>query len=298
MTNEAYTMVETIRERKSMLSGARHKKGGSKSKKCTLPSDTLTKREKEKMNGEMKVYNLKYPVTYSEFMDMPQDIKEEYIRSMQLRYHANASMLANAFRMTVNEFGEMMNGLGIVVNEITPDNNRLKIWNAAQPVKRDMAVISKPPKEPKYKTRRELQKMSGNDLVDYLVQCCQYFNCTINTLTKAAWRLHSFHVYAWNNFKGAANTGKIDQYRKPAKYGQSSPAWRSVRNWAAVHEMEEEKKKAAKEKKKTTPPTNVQVSGSINIKLTGDLKEIKQEIDKLLDMYYNTGLEINFQISK
>lgn len=85
MTNEAYTMVETIKERKSMLSGARHKKGGSKSKKCTLPSDTLTKREKEKMNGEMKVYNLKYPVTYSEFMDMPQDIKEEYIRSMQLR---------------------------------------------------------------------------------------------------------------------------------------------------------------------------------------------------------------------
>lgn len=303
MTNEAYTMVETIKERKSMLSGARHKKGGSKSKKCTLPSDTLTKREKEKMNGEMKVYNLKYPVTYSEFMDMPQDIKEEYIRSMQLRYHANASMLANAFRMTVNEFGEMMNGLGIVVNEITPDNNRLKVWNAAQPVRRDTTVISKPPKEPKYKTRRELQKMSGNDLVDYLVQCCQYFNCTINTLTKAAWELRSFDIYAWSTFKSASNIDNLDPYRKPAKYKKSSPAHMSVRNWAGAHEVKKEK--AAKEHTKAAPPkapsevpNPITISGSISVKLTGDLDQVKTEINKLLDMYYNTGLEINFQISK
>ena len=56
MTNEAYTMVETIKERKSMLSGARHKKGGSKSKKCTLPSDTLTKRENESIQLEISCH--------------------------------------------------------------------------------------------------------------------------------------------------------------------------------------------------------------------------------------------------
>ena len=129
-----------------------------------------------------------YSLGRADAQDICQNVFLKLLQSDR-SFDSEGETRAFIIRMTVNEFGEMMNGLGIVVNEITPDNNRLKVWNAAQPVRHTPAAISKPPKEPKYKTRRELQKMSGNDLVDYLVQCCQYFNCTINTIAKAAWEL-------------------------------------------------------------------------------------------------------------
>ena len=58
MNDEKYAFIEDVTERKSIARGAFHKKGGAKSNKCTLPSDYLTRKEREKMNGEVKTWNL------------------------------------------------------------------------------------------------------------------------------------------------------------------------------------------------------------------------------------------------
>ena len=57
MNDIEFILKEDIKKKKQAGSGYRYKKNGSKSKKCSLPSDHLSKKEIEKMNGECKVYN-------------------------------------------------------------------------------------------------------------------------------------------------------------------------------------------------------------------------------------------------
>ena len=50
MTDAEYVFQQDVKERKKMKTGAMHRKCGSKSKKCTLPSDYLTPSQKKKLN--------------------------------------------------------------------------------------------------------------------------------------------------------------------------------------------------------------------------------------------------------
>ena len=93
--NEAERMFkQEVREKKRLGYGARHKKNGSKSKKCTLPSDHLTRKEKEKLNGEVNTYNMKVFYSVEEFKTMPYDIQVEYINSIMTRYNVGLSTIS------------------------------------------------------------------------------------------------------------------------------------------------------------------------------------------------------------
>lgn len=54
------------------------KRGG-----CSLPSDTLTERQRKEKNGEVKSYNIMRPMPWREFKAMPEDLKREFFRNMQ-----------------------------------------------------------------------------------------------------------------------------------------------------------------------------------------------------------------------
>lgn len=54
------------------------KRGG-----CSLPSDTLTEKQRKEKNGEVKSYNITRPMPWSEFKAMPEDLKREFFRNMQ-----------------------------------------------------------------------------------------------------------------------------------------------------------------------------------------------------------------------
>lgn len=86
-----------IMEKKRIAQGARARKCGSKSRKCTLPSDYLTAAQKKGLNGKVSTYNLSGPMTYSKFRVMPDDLQKEYL--LKLRNEMGASQIA---------IGEMM----------------------------------------------------------------------------------------------------------------------------------------------------------------------------------------------
>lgn len=86
-----------IMEKKRIAQGARARKCGSKSRKCTLPSDYLTAAQKKGLNGKVSTYNLSGPMTYSKFRVMPDDLQKEYL--LKLRNEMGASLTA---------IGEMM----------------------------------------------------------------------------------------------------------------------------------------------------------------------------------------------
>ena len=58
MTDEEYIFRQTERERKRDGRGAFNRVCGSKSKKCSLPSDHMTRKEIIAMSGEVQTYTL------------------------------------------------------------------------------------------------------------------------------------------------------------------------------------------------------------------------------------------------
>lgn len=79
MTNEAYTLVQTQKERSSLNRGARARKCGSRSKSCRLPSDNLTAAQRRKLNGPVETVNPNQPMTYAELSTLSPSLQFLYL---------------------------------------------------------------------------------------------------------------------------------------------------------------------------------------------------------------------------
>lgn len=89
-----------VLQRKRLAYQAKYRKCGSKSKKCPLPSDRMTRRQWEKRCGEIMTYSMNEPVAWREFKAFPLDIQRSYIAGLIDRYHVNATDLGNLFGVT------------------------------------------------------------------------------------------------------------------------------------------------------------------------------------------------------
>ena len=94
MTDVEFILKEDSKSKKSAGRGIYGKKRGSKSKKCSLPSDNLSKKELKKLNGECEMYNLSKPMSYSVFCSMPVDLRIEYLKKLRDEYGASLSDIA------------------------------------------------------------------------------------------------------------------------------------------------------------------------------------------------------------
>lgn len=86
-----------VLQKKRIASGAKHIKHGSKSKKCTLPSDYLTAKQRKELNGTMDTYKLDVPMEWKSFKKMPLDIQQEYISRLQERFEPRQDAVASMF---------------------------------------------------------------------------------------------------------------------------------------------------------------------------------------------------------
>jgi hypothetical protein len=87
MKDETYAFVSDVMDKKITARSAKHMrthcgKGG----RVRLPSDNLSKKELQKMNGECKSYRLNSPMAWSEFKAMPDDIKITYIKLLREKF--------------------------------------------------------------------------------------------------------------------------------------------------------------------------------------------------------------------
>ena len=85
-------------QKKRIARGASHMKCGSKSKKCTLPSDYLTDAQKRRLNGPVSTYKLDEPMSWESFKAMPEDLQKKYILGLQENYGANDEMIGKMFK--------------------------------------------------------------------------------------------------------------------------------------------------------------------------------------------------------
>ena len=87
--------------KKTVAHSAARRKGGSKSKKCSLPSDHMTQKQWNERCGQVMSYNIGRPMAWAEFSQLPKDLKEEYMNNLIEKYNANARTIAEVFGVSV-----------------------------------------------------------------------------------------------------------------------------------------------------------------------------------------------------
>lgn len=104
---------EEVAERGKVASGARHMKGGSRSKSCHMPADTMTASEIKKLNGNVVTYRLGKPMNWETFTAMPVDLQQEYIKKLIDRYGVTATRLAGMFGVDKGTLGHKLQELKV-----------------------------------------------------------------------------------------------------------------------------------------------------------------------------------------
>ena len=79
MMNDFTGFDTDVKMKKAIASGAKHRKSGSKSKKCTLPSDNLTIKEKNALNGETHTLNLNHAYTIEDLSVFSKQTQRDYL---------------------------------------------------------------------------------------------------------------------------------------------------------------------------------------------------------------------------
>lgn len=120
-----------VMTKKRIARGASARKCGSKSRRCTLPSDYLTDAQKKARNGKLSTYNLSKPMTYEQFKLMPRDLQREYLLKLRNDMHASARVIALMFgcsdetvRCAIHELGIGTGGKKMIMNR-----DQLTRWN-------------------------------------------------------------------------------------------------------------------------------------------------------------------------
>lgn len=101
-----------ILQRKRLARNAKYKRNGSKSKKCSLLSDSLTQKQWKERNGPMVIYNLNKPMDWATFKSCPVDIQHQYIHNLVETYNASLTSFGDMFgvnRATVSAYLKQSN---------------------------------------------------------------------------------------------------------------------------------------------------------------------------------------------
>ena len=95
MTDEEYMFRSECADRKRIARGSFNKRShAGKGGRVKMPSDYMTKKERDKMNGEVQSYNLNSPMKWAQFKKMPDDIKREYINSIVEKFDPQQMAIA------------------------------------------------------------------------------------------------------------------------------------------------------------------------------------------------------------
>lgn len=119
-------------QKKRIANQARYRKNGSKSKKCSLPSDRLTHKQWKERCGPVVSFNFNRPMNWDTFKKLSTIVQTEYITNLQKKYGVTAVDLGDMFgvrALTVRKHVDA-NGLNITFPRGHSMNaERRAVWN-------------------------------------------------------------------------------------------------------------------------------------------------------------------------
>ena len=140
-----------IMEKKRIAQGARARKCGSKSRKCTLPSDYLTAAQKKGLNGKVITYNLSGPMTYSKFRVMPDDLQKEYLLKLRNEMGATLTAIGKMMQCSPETVRQALirHGLSTKLSRMSFESNlRWNTWLKGEQLNNDRAEAPAPAPAP------------------------------------------------------------------------------------------------------------------------------------------------------
>lgn len=102
-------------QKKRLAHQASHRKCGSKSRRCPMSTDHMTKKQWEERNGKAVTVNLDKPTTWGNFKALSKNVQEEYLQHLAEAYNANAVSLAEMFGMSVATIRRHIQSAGLDV---------------------------------------------------------------------------------------------------------------------------------------------------------------------------------------
>lgn len=114
MKDEEFVFRQEVKEKASTARNARYKRThNGKSGRVRFPSDNMTNKERNAMNGEVKSYRLNEPMSWKEFKEMPDDIKVTYIKLLRERFNCFDSAIADIMGINKISFSQEIKRLGL-----------------------------------------------------------------------------------------------------------------------------------------------------------------------------------------
>lgn len=117
MKDETYAYIQDVTSRKRVAQSARNRRThNGKGGRVKLPSDYLTRKELNAMNGKVESYRLNDPMKWDEFKKMPDDLKADYIKLIRAKFAVPDTEIADMLgihRVTFSKYAKMLGcGLG------------------------------------------------------------------------------------------------------------------------------------------------------------------------------------------
>ena len=111
MTDAAYCLKQTERERKNLARMSRYKKNGSKTNYVRLPQTYMTEKEICKMHGEIVTVSFGKRYTKEEFLKFDDNMRRLYIKNLIDKYNPRRKDIANMLGLSYGGFVHMCHDL-------------------------------------------------------------------------------------------------------------------------------------------------------------------------------------------
>lgn len=126
MSDEQYELMQDTREKAITARSARSTRTHcGKRGPVRFPSDSLTKKEREAMNGKCESYRLNDPMTWEQFKSMPNDLQIIYIKALRNKYRVPDTALAKAMGVKSGTFGAHIRKLKLGLGRAVSANGRM-----------------------------------------------------------------------------------------------------------------------------------------------------------------------------
>lgn len=104
MNDCKYIFKKDISEKKQLSKSSHAKKGGRGSRKCSLPSDYLTKKQLKERNGKCVSIKLNEKMKWENFKQFDRTLQLEYIKNLKEKYEARNIDIANMLGTSYKNF--------------------------------------------------------------------------------------------------------------------------------------------------------------------------------------------------
>lgn len=112
MDDEKYVYKTDLRERSATARSAKHQ-GSKRRRGCSLPSDHMTKKEKQAMTGPVTTINPRKPMAWAEFSLLPKDQQALYCELILENYNIGPTAFSRMFGISRQYCSQVLRAIGV-----------------------------------------------------------------------------------------------------------------------------------------------------------------------------------------